>query len=70
MTQLALEQHGFELLRSLTQGLFSVVDTAELHHPGLIEPEDVEPPIWRNCGCEGEMINYMQIFTCGEGPWP
>ena len=58
--QLTLEQHGFELRRSIYSGIFSVVNTTTLHDLQLVD---------ENYGYRGPTINYKRIFNRVEGQY-
>lgn len=49
IVQLTLEQHGFELHESTYTQISSIINTAGLYDPGLVESSEVETQIWRNC---------------------
>ena len=68
--RLTLEQHGFELHESTYTRIFSIINTAGLHDPGLVESSEVETQIWRNRIPGGPPKSYMQIFNCAEGWCP
>lgn len=51
----------------LTLTLFSAVNAAVLHDPGLAESRNTEPQIQKNHRYGGLTISYTQIFDCEEG---